>query len=92
MRYLWVLPDHPRRYEVESFIRQRYWESFNAQLRFFPTQLVALIHEERLVAACSIQLADQQPLFSQIYLRQPLQNYRVNSRRLPDDTQLAEVG
>lgn len=92
MRYFWVLPEHPHRHEVESFIRQRYWDNFNAQLRFFPTRLIALTHHGRLVAACGIQLADQQPLFSQVYLQQPLQSYLVNSRPLPDDAQLAEVG
>lgn len=92
MRYFWVLPEHPQRHEVESLIRQRYRDNFNAQLRSFPERLIALTHEQHLVAACSVQLADRQPLFSQVYLQRSLQHYVVNSHPLPDNAQLAEVG
>ncbi|TDP38312.1 thermostable hemolysin [Idiomarina aquatica] len=92
MHHCWILPDHPLREQVETFICNRYWLNFNACLRTLPRLLVAVFDDEVLVAACGVQLADEQRLFSQTYLNQPLHAYQVSSRPLPAAEKLAEVG
>ncbi|MFD2633124.1 thermostable hemolysin [Idiomarina piscisalsi] len=92
MHHCWILPEHPLREQVETFICERYWLNFHACLRTLPRLLIAVFEESRLVAACGVQLADEQALFSQAYLTQPLENYRVSNKPLPQSENLAEVG
>ncbi len=92
MRHCWILPDHPLREQVESFICERYWLNFNACLRSLPRLLIVVFDDAKLIAACGVQLADEQPLFSQTYLTKPITGYQVNSRPLPPPERLAEVG
>ncbi|MGM0429234.1 MAG: thermostable hemolysin [Pseudomonadota bacterium] len=92
MRHCWILPNHPLREQVESFICEQYWLNFDACLRALPRLLIAVFDEARLVAACGVQLADEQVLFSQIYLTKSLHKYQVDSESLPKPEHLAEVG
>ncbi|AVJ57337.1 hypothetical protein C5610_07870 [Idiomarina sp. OT37-5b] len=92
------MPDHPLRSQVEAFICERYWLNFKACLRQLPSHLLAVFDEQtdnldgELVAACGIQFADQQVLFSQAYLDRSPQHYCIDGRPLPGYGQLAEVG
>lgn len=97
MHHCWILPEHPQRQQVESFICERYWLNFNACLLTLPRLLIAVFDDTTggkptLVAACGVQFADEQPLFSQIYLNQPLANYRIQNKAMPMAERLAEVG
>lgn len=98
MRHHWIMPDHPLRSQVEAFICERYWLNFKACLRQLPSHLLAVFDEQtdnldgELVAACGIQFADQQVLFSQAYLDRSPQHYCIDGRPLPGYGQLAEVG
>lgn len=92
MHYQWIKPTHHHRALVETFICDRYWLNFNASLNQLPEELLAVYKNGSLVAACGIQFAEQNPLFSQCYLDKPLQQYSVGNKPLPAVEYIAEVG
>lgn len=59
------------RSSLERFICQHYWLAFQACITNLPRRLVAVIDEQgNLCAACGLQFADEQSLFSERYLSQ----------------------
>lgn len=92
MHYQWIDKSHPQRGQVEHFICERYWLSFKACLQNLPPRLLAVFHGDKLIAACGVQFAEQQELFSEQYLPQPLQQYQIHQKRIDDRRQLAEIG
>ncbi|MDT7525473.1 thermostable hemolysin [Pseudidiomarina sp. GXY010] len=88
-----ILPNHPKRNQVERFICDRYWLHFQACLERLPPLLLALFEDEEVVAGCAIQLAEQGPMFSEYYLPTAAQNF-VTTRvaATVSRQQLAEIG
>ncbi|PCJ46992.1 MAG: thermostable hemolysin-like protein [Gammaproteobacteria bacterium] len=92
MQYELINRSHSRRREVEQFICERYWVSFKACLQNLPDILLVVRDENEMVAACGIQLADQRALFSEYYLAEPVESYKVANQSMPARLQIAEVG
>ena len=88
----WIHSSDPRRLEVEHFICERYWFSFNACLTQLPENILAVYQNDLLVAACGVQFADQKTIFSEQYMDQALCNYSVLGKPVPARHAIAEIG
>ena len=92
MNYQLVSRQHSQRRQVEQFICERYWSSFQACLIALPDMLLAVFDDDALIAACGLQFAEDRPLFSEYYLDQALTDYQVAGQRLPERNKIAEIG
>tara|TARA_B100000700_G_C15033612_1_gene851711 strand:+ start:1847 stop:2491 length:645 start_codon:yes stop_codon:yes gene_type:complete len=88
----WVKPSDVNRLAAEHFICERYWLSFNACITQLPEHILAVYQNDRMVAACGIQLAETRALFSEQYMTQSLGTCRVLGQLAPAREQIAEVG
>ena len=91
MQYEIITRQHRRREETERFICERYWFSFKACLTSLPDTLLAVTAQGQLVAACGLQFAEQQPLFSEYYLHHPIEKLSIDANTLVGRHQIAEV-
>jgi len=65
--------DSPRRQEAESFIRSVFHRHHEAYVRSFAPNLLLLEQQERVIAAVGWRGADQEPLFLERYLDDPVE-------------------
>lgn len=89
-----LLPGHPERAAVESFIAGIYHERFGAQLSQFPRHLLAYHDVEgRLLAAVGLRYAGDGPLFLERYLDEPIEQALARAGRATAKRErIAEVG
>lgn len=87
-------PAHPRRAEVEAFIRQRYREAYGACLGDLMPQLCARVDQAgTLIAAAGLRLASQAPLFLERYLDAPIEDcLRAHFGVAPARERIVEIG
>lgn len=65
--------ESPRRQEAESFIRNVFHRHHEAYVRAFAPNLLLLEQQERVIAAVGWRGADQEPLFLEHYLDEPVE-------------------
>lgn len=65
--------ESPRRQEAESFIRSVFHRHHEAYVRSFAPNLLLLEQQERVIAAVGWRGADQEPLFLEHYLDEPVE-------------------
>lgn len=66
--------DHPQRAEVERFIEGRFWCAYGARLQGHYDLIGALTGDDgAIVAAAGVRLAEDEPLFLEQYLDDPIE-------------------
>lgn len=85
--------DSPRRQEAENFIRRIFRDRHGAFVRSFAPNLLLLEEHRRVIAAAGWRGADEEPLFLERYLDEPVESLleRLTGLRLPRE-RLVEVG
>lgn len=68
-----VKPDSPQRAETEAFIKAVFARHYDARVNSFAPNLVRFEQDERTVAAAGWRSAEQEPLFLERYLDQPIE-------------------
>ena len=61
---------HLLRAKAESFIVEKYKKNFSANIKKFPSILVALVNQQQEITACCGIRTEKDGLFSQIYLKE----------------------
>jgi len=77
---------------VESFISERFLQSYGAQLKYFLPFLLASLQVEEVSAAIGFQPATKRPLFLENYLDKPIELSLPESVGLMPRKQIVEIG
>ncbi len=86
-------PTSRHRSRMETFIRQRFWDQYQARVTAFAPQLVWLEHEGQPVAAAGWRGADSEALFLEAYLDRPIEQALARlTRRSVQRQRIVEVG
>lgn len=93
-RLVRVRRNHPRRGEVEAFVRRIYAARHGADVRQFAPSLVALLDAgDEIVAAAGYRAADEEALFLERYLAAPVETVLGRAvAQAPARGRIVEVG
>ncbi|MCX4189634.1 thermostable hemolysin [Methylophaga sp. OBS3] len=87
-----ITPQTQTRDDVETFIADKFWQSYGAQLQYFFPFLLASVQAEQVNAALGFQLAIQQPLFLEHYLESPVEQTLSTIYGHVDREDIVEIG